>query len=476
MFYKFGIAIGLLMADMVLGGGNTNSDRRSIKVRDLLHSAQNLKLRDIDADKNALAEQRAALTASITRGRGIGNIDPQGKGENGPNWRPDSIFTVEPATPENVSDAKKYRDGAYAVLAGSHRLEFLEEAASIDPRWLDFEVPCIVEPAGLTDDQRDLIIIKNNDDGPEEKTVIKMKPVTRFQRSYKLMPRCDYICEMVGKGEERTAAFVKGTPDGWSSGNYQRVTGIGGSNHVPFSSMTRLGRHFDIPVEVFNETRLRVKSQVTAALLTKETPIGKGSAAVNGLGKGLETRYKEARAQAARQKGEEVKALFKAEFMALMDIANKDGEIIGDGGKGDNALGNTADKTPEERKADKEAKAAEEREAANRGVEATANGQKYAFQRWSVGNAYALKGFEAISPNLGNAMDLMFHANPNIFDDAALVLGAYKANPTNAETANAAALAIAKALKTLATPEPEQVAQAARGEKNTAKHNKHKGK
>lgn len=476
---KFGrsLLLGLVIMfspDIVLGGNNRTRTTTLIAVRDMAHAPRNLALRNNDGDAKTKAAQQVALQASITRGKGWGAFDVEDfkRADDGaPNWLSNSIFEVE----------LREESGKYEVLAGSHRLEALENAAKENKAWLEFEVPCYVVTCS-NDAERDAIIIKNNNDGPEAGTVIKMSPVTRFATAYAMMPRCDYICTLTQKGDEVKASFVSGTPQGWSSDEYQRETGIGGSSHVPFSALTRLGKHFEIPVEMFNANRLRVKSQITAALLTKTTKKGEGSSVVSEYGKGFEIRYKEARAGAKRSMdAETIKEQFKGEFLDILNIgADTEGNIMPDaeGHDGSTALGQTAPLTEEEKKTKKAQDEASSKEQTQQAQRAIANAQPYAFARYAVANAFGLPDAPTIDANIGNALDLLFSVNADAFKVGTIALAEYKRNPTNAKAATVAAAAIVAALESLpgvSDVEIETIAQAASGKPNTPKKAKGKG-
>ncbi len=498
MFKQFGMAIGLTMLIMsspdIVSEGTAKAPQRilngvkitNIKVRDMKHAERNLKLRELDGGetaaqrKTALEKQQTTLRNSITRDKGWEAYTVESfkaEDDTRPNWLLGSIFKVE-MTKNDKGEVK------YEVLAGSHRLECLENACKVNAAWLDFEVPCvIVNPNGqtLTDKQRNSVIIRDNGDGPEEGTVVKMSPITRFGIAYDEMPRCDYVCTTDGKAiddyPDGKPVFVDGTPRGWTSSEYQRETSIGGSNHVPFSALTRLGRHFDVPVEYFNAARLRVKSQTTAAILTKTTPKGKGSSAVSELGKGFEVLYMEARATCSRSmESDEVFQDFRKQFLELMDI-NFDvaGNVMPDDAQhdGETAMGNTPRKTKEEREADAvEAKKAEE-EQQKKNQRKIANSAKYAYAKNAIGNAFDLPDYPKVDTNIGNALDLLFSVAPATLAPATIVLAEYAAAPSDNSKALAAVSALIDALYTIpGVHEVSMKAEAAHAEPNTPKGKK----
>lgn len=464
-----------------------------IKVKDMGHSTVNLKEREADSkdpksglDNGQTQKQMAAFTRDILLGTPLAAFDPTTRG----GWRLDSVFIVEPRP------ANDPHDKTYSVLSGSHRLSWLEgnvktlralaiaekalvassagqavtahENASIAAnakadQWESFEVSCsIVHPAD--DDERRAIVAQGNADEPASDTKVKQADESKFPAFYGRAPKAEYMFQFDPLKTD-VIRKVKGSESGWSSTEYQVKTGIGGNARVTYAALTRLGRHFDIPLSFFTG-RLKIKPEVTPSLLVKETPLDKGSDRVKHLGYGLELRYITERAKAFgdNAKMEQVKADFKAEFLALMDES-------GDGSK---ALGNEPERTKEERDADK-AKKAEVVEQAETAAtsnlltsRATYNFEKDVIARTT--NASAPK----LDACVGNAMDLLYIVSPSKYENEVnAAIAAFKERPTDETSIHAAIRALIVMLEsTLPQTSIEHEEIAASSKHNTKKAKK----
>lgn len=436
---------------------------QNIKVKDMGHSTVNLNEREADSidpktklDNGATQRQMSAFTRDILKGKELKEVNPAERSMI--NWILSSVFIVEPRPSADTHDKP------YSVLSGSHRLTWLErnvqilremakaakalaatskgsavteheaEAADYTAKadaWENFEISCaIVHPDD--DDERRAIVAQGNADAPPSDTQVKQADESKFAAFYMRAPKAEYLYQ-IDPTKSDTVRKVKGSEAGWSSPVYQAETKMGGNTRVTYSALTRLGRHFDIPLSFF-VGRLKIKPEVTPSLLVKETPSGEGSDRVKHLGEGLETRYIKARAEAFGDKAklEEIRETFKAECLELMDAS-------GDGTK---ALGNEPPRTKAERDADKIAKEREAEVAEKEEIVKTVNSRAtYNFEKEAC--ARVLHGAPAISAVIGNAMDLLSIVPESKYTSECLeALAAFKVAPND----NAVLLRAVKAL------------------------------
>lgn len=400
----------------------------NLKVSQLGHSKANMEEREQDGTVDQHKAQVAAFNRDILKGKDAADVNPLDPHQI--NWRPDSVFTVE----KRVSDGD-VRNAPYSVLNGRNRLDWLLGCAAKNPAFHDFEITCeVVEPR--SEAERRAYIAKGNADAPDNATVIKPSNVKRFAAWYPLAPKPDYLFTKDPTGALRP---VEHSAVGWTSLEYQNETGIGGSLHVPFSALTRLGRHFGIDVSVFNAARLRIKPQLSVAYLVKKTAAGNDNKVTKHLPEGIEPRYIAARANADSQvKLDEVEALFKAEFLAMLDATDA-------ASTGEKALGNEPEKTVAEKKADEVKSVAQMKEEQERGQRLLASKQIYAFERDTLARFFKLPEAQDIAPTIGNALDVLSKISPVKLESATVALATWKESPTSA-TGNEAIKALASAL------------------------------
>ncbi len=440
--------------------------KKVIAVGSMGHSKVNVEIRDLDTPlvdgkpNPAIQKQLNALTSGILRGQDVFTIHPRVNGENNPalNWRPDSVFIVEPR-PEQDNALHAL---PFSVLSGRHRLDWfasvietIKEKAkatkdeteatrlnALADEWNAFEIACDVRtPAN--DEERRAIVAKGNEDQAANDTRIVQSYPSRFLAWYDLAPRPEYqfSFDATGKiGRDKKVALhpVANTEEGWKK-EYSTFTGIGGNFWTTYAALTRLGRHFNIAKEFFAKgNRLTIKAQVTQALLIKETDASGGSDVTRGLDYGIENRYKHARAACTNKK--ELDAcfnLFKEEFLAILD-----GE-----GDGMHALGNTPPLSADEQKeADAEKKEAQ-KESIIQGEVKRAEAMTYRFEQEACARFAKAPQAPTIDATKGNLFDVLLNLNIEQYPSVVSTCAAFKAQPSD-ETADAVLSAFVDALAT----------------------------
>lgn len=474
---------------------------QSIKIRDMQHSKLNVLVRDKDTPpivkdgksypNPALVKQAQELRRDILRGADIlktpGTID----GKNNPNlgWLPGSVFIVELV------------GAIYEVLSGRHRLDLLlsfiaeieaamktvttpEEVTRLQAlaeSWRDFGVMCDVR-VPKDDAERLAIIAEGNSDDPSKSSKIPQSYPSRFLAMFPRVPRPAFVY-VTTKGQDahgrpKIEAANKDS-EGWSNGEFQSRTGIRGNFHTTYYALATLGKHFDLSADFFAEgNRLKIKPQITQALLLKSSPVGTGSDVVNSLGFGFVERYCHARAACKGTDKEPLSAAlervrqeYKTEFVqTLMDEA----------GGGIEALGNAPEKSEDDLKAEK-AEKEKEKEAANvQKATLAAASQPYQFARDAMARALNVPNAPEIAPQVGNAFDLLLMLSPERTQSAAEALAAWKTTPSDT-TALAAMVALVKALESVEGVTDAMIAadaketvqvEAAHAKPNTAKGKK----
>lgn len=472
-----------------------------IKVRDMGHSQVNLDVRKSDSidpktnkENGATQKQMQAFQRDILKGRQLKDVHPANRSEV--NWLLGSVFIVE----KRVSPADMH-DKAYSVLSGSHRLSWLESnvamlrgmaqierktaetslgdasiehdklANDLDKKaeaWLDFEISCEIVTCA-DDDERRAVVARGNADAPASDTQVKQAAESKFPAFYDVMPCPEYLY-MYSPVKKDAIVAVEGSREGWQSPEYWALTGIGGNNHVTFSALSRLGRHFGVPKSFFTPQRLKIKPEVTPSLLVKKTKLGEGSDRVKHLDLGLELRYKKARADAFGDNDAMENAFqdFKAEFLALMD-AN---------GTGENALGNEPMRTASEKAEDKKVQDAAIAEAKLAGEAAKVEKRgTYAFEKQACARVLELPGATPIPAVIGNALDLLNIVPESKYSQEAITaLAAWKLTPQNESAIVAAIAALAKMLEsTLPAQNVTPIVSEAHEQAASAKRNTKKG-
>ncbi len=498
---------------------------QNIPVSKLIHSSLNVLIRDRDTSpiKNKKGEtvenpkikiQRDELTLDILRGMPLmqtpGTID----GKNNPalGWQAGSTFIVEPA-----QDGSEF----YETLSGRHRLDLIknwifeirdaakrtkdavesQRLTTLAESWEAFQILCDVRHPKDDIERRGIIAEGNPDENKKAK--IPQEYPSRFEGLYYRVPAGSFNCHWT-KGAEPKAEFDDGG-EGWSNGKFQAETGIRGNFHTTYHCLAILGRHFDIPVEFFMRgNRLRIKQQVTQAILKKETPLGepKTNAVTNVFGEGFIVRYKEARASArGTEKGtlaqalSQIKDTFKEEFVtSIMDgtMDELEANYKPNGNEGVEALGNSPEKSETEKKAEADAKEAERKEETDAATERTAATQTHRFEGEALMRALGHPNAPKIAPHIGAMFDLFLTLDASRFESCAKSLAAWKeanakSKPEAGELAEIAfeevadvitATAIEMDAKRTVAPASETVApemkEAAHATPNTAKSKKAK--
>ncbi len=485
-----------------------------IKVRDLKHSPLNVAIRDKDTpqvkDKDgklnpnpALAAQQKEFTADILRGMDLlhtpGTIDGQRNPALG--WLVNSTFIVELV------------NGKYEALSGRHRLDWLvgnvdqilhaakaakEESEvkrlkALAETWLDFPVLCDVRTPKDDDDRREIVAEGNPDDN--RKSRIEQSVPSKFEAFYRKFPTPSFLCHWT-KEKEPTADFDTPQNGTWTNATFQSVTGIRGNSHTTMFALMALGKHFDLPVSFFlRGNRLKIKPQVTQAILIKTTPEGEGSAVVKEFGLGFVTRYKQARASCAGSATESlagallrVKDEYKREFIEKImdgDERELDADYVTDEKEGLTALGNVPEKDDAQKEADAKAKAAEKQEASDALAAKSAANQPFKFAQDAVGRALNVPNTPQIAAHVGTLFDLLLNLSASRFEACAKSLAMWKeaqvkslpSADTLAETALAEVADVLTAYTLdFPTRESEVVpkAEAASATANTPKAKKHK--
>lgn len=435
---------------------------QTIKIRNLVHSDLNVKIRDKDTppvkDKEgnmkpnpALAIQAQEFTADILRGMDI--LQTPGtlaNGERNPalGWLPGSSFIVEPA-----------QDGTpdiFEILSGRHRADWIfgvifvildaakkakEESevkrlTDLAETWKNFPVLCDVRHPADDDERREIIAEGNPDDNKKAK-IVQSYP-SRFAAFYRRFPTPSFLCHW-SKGKEAVAEFDNGQQPAWTNATFQSVTGIRGNFHTTYYALMCLGKHFEIPVEFFERgNRLKIKQQVTQAILLKSSPLGepKTNAVTNVFGYGFILRYKVARADCKGTATESlaaalsrVKETYKEEFVTeVMDgnLNELESDYQANGSEGERALGNAPEKSEAEKEADAKEKEAERQQEADDAAAKVASNQPFKFAQDAVARALSAPNAPKIESHIGTIFDLFLTLDAKRFEACSKSLASWK--------------------------------------------------
>ncbi len=489
-----------------------------LPVDKLVHSPLNVAIRDRDTQpvtnkkgetvpNPKLQIQAQELTLDILRGMDLlhtpGTVNVDGKTVNNPalGWNAGSTFIVEPS-----------RDGSdtFETLSGRHRLDLIKgwiftildtakktkdavEAQRLNAlaeTWKAFQIACDIRHPKDDTERREIIAEGNPDDN--KKARIEQSYPSRFEGFYHRVPVPTFNCHWT-KGKKPTAEFDNESAEGWTNGKFQAITGIRGNFHTTYHCLAILGRHFNLPVEFFMRgNRLKIKQQVTQALLKKETPLHepKGNEVTNGYGEGFIVRYKEARASCAGSTTETLaqalsrtKDEYLAEFVTeIMDgsLAELEPDYLPTGKEGERALGNTPEKSEADKKAESDAKEAERVEETNAATERLGAVQPYLFAQHAVLRAHNAPNAPQIAPHIGTMFDLFLTLDAKRFEPCAKALAAWKdaASKSKPEASNLAEVAYSEVADVITATAIEMDAkplkEAAHATPNTAKGKKHK--